>query len=163
MKFEFLADRPEALEIISQWYYEEWGRWNPKHSVLSISNRLRQSMNTDKVPLILLAVDQGDVIGVVELKYREMDIYPEKEHWLGGLFVEPKHRGAAVGERLIQQLIALSTELGINKLHLQTERLDGGVYARLGWRPLERIDNKGTKVLVMERDVGALQSQEIRQ
>jgi GNAT superfamily N-acetyltransferase len=79
------------------------------------------------------------------------------------LFVEPKHRGAAVGEWLIQQLIALSTELGINKLYLQTERLNGGVYARLGWRPLEQIDNKGTKVLVMERDVGALQSQEIRQ
>lgn len=153
MKFEFLADRPEALETISHWYYEEWGRWNPKNSVQSISKKLLQSMNKDKVPLMLLAIDRDDVVGAVELKYREMDIYPDKEHWLGGLFVEPKYRGAAVGKQLIQQIIKLAGELGINKLHLQTERLDGGVYARLGWRPIEQIDNKGIKVLVMERDV----------
>ncbi|MDP2126750.1 MAG: GNAT family N-acetyltransferase [Pseudohongiella sp.] len=154
MKFEFLTDRPEALKIISYWYYEEWGRWNPKNSVQSISKKLLQSMNKDKVPLILLAIDRDDVVGAVELKYREMDIYPDKEHWLGGLFVEPRYRGAGVGKRLIDQVITLSSGLGINKLHLQTERLDGGVYARLGWRPVEQIDNNGIKVLVMERDVG---------
>lgn len=154
MKFEFLADRPEALETVSHWYYDEWGRWNPKSSVQSISDKLRQSMNRNKIPLILLAIDQGDVVGAVELKFTEMDIYPDKEYWLGGLFVEPGHRGAAVGEKLIWQIIVLSGELGIDKLHLQTEKLDGGIYARLGWRPIEETDNKGIQVLVMERDVG---------
>lgn len=155
MKFEFLADRPEALKVVSHWYYEEWGRWNSNSSVQSISEKLLKSMNRDKVPLILLAIDGDDIVGSVELKYREMEIYPDKEHWLGGLFVEPRHRGAAVGKQLIQQIIGLASRLGVRKLYLQTERLDGGVYAQLGWKPLEQIDNKGKNVLVMERDVGA--------
>ena len=35
-------------------------------------------------------------------------------------------------------------------LHLQTDDLSGGLYARLGWRPLERVHYIGREVLVME-------------
>ena len=153
MRFEFLADRPEARELVAHWYYEEWGRWNPTSSIEGISKKLLLSMNRDKVPLIVLAIDRDDVVGAAELKYREMDVYPDKEHWLGGLFVAPKYRGAAVGEQLIHKILSISSRLGIKKIHLQTERLDGGIYTRLGWKPLEQIGNKGVKVLVMERDV----------
>lgn len=153
MKFAFLADRPEAIELVSHWYYEEWGWLNPKTTPEGISRKLSFSLNRDKVPLILLAIDQKIVVGAVELKYREMDVYPDKDYWLGGLYVVPGHRGCGIGKQLVGQAANLAHVLGIKKLHLQTEKLDGGIYACLGWRPYEQTNNRGVDVLVMERDL----------
>lgn len=154
MKFEFLADRPDALELVARWYYEEWGRGNPESSVEIIARKISMSMNSGELPCLVLAVDKMHVLGVVELKYREMAIYPDKEHWLGGLFVPPAHRGRSIGAKLVEHAIDLAEQCGVKKLYLQTEQLDGGIYACLGWRPLERVNNKGIEVLVMERDIG---------
>lgn len=154
MNFELLADRPESIELVSRWYYDEWGRMNPKTTPEGLTQKLLLSMNRDRIPLILLAIDQQVVVGAVELKFREMAMYPDKEHWLGGLYVTPGYRGSGIGKQLVQQAVKLAHELGVKKLHLQTEQLDGGIYGRLGWRPAAQINNKGIDVLVMEKDVG---------
>jgi hypothetical protein len=39
--------------------------------------------------------------------------------------------------------------------YLQTERHDGGLYARLGWQPLEEVHYHGVDVLVMGNQVSA--------
>jgi len=45
--------------------------------------------------------------------------------------------------------------MGISKLYLQTESLDGGLYARLGWKPVVESDTRGFPVLVMVRGLSA--------
>jgi GNAT superfamily N-acetyltransferase len=154
MQIEFLADRPEAIDLVSRWYFEEWGRLNPEASVQGIANKISQSMNRAKPPLLLLAVEDGNVIGAAELKYREMDIYPDKEHWLGGVFVIPQRRGLGIGSTLIKQVILLAEQFGIKELYLQTEQLDGGLYSDHGWKPVETVKSKGIEVLVMQKHVG---------
>ena len=39
-----------------------------------------------------------------QLKRREMDIYPEREFWLGGVFVSPDTRGQGIGSALCGQI-----------------------------------------------------------
>jgi len=41
--------------------------------------------------------------------------------------------------------------MGVSELYLQTEALDGGLYARLGWKPLQEADNRSYRVLLMVR------------
>ncbi len=154
MNFELLADRPEAINVVAGWYYDEWGRANPNSSVARIAGNLARSMNRDRPPLVLLAVKNDNVVAAAELKYREMEIYPDKEHWLGGMFVLPALRGAGVASQLIERVVALAKGFGISTLYLQTERLDGGLYTRHGWQPLDTVNNKGTRVLVMQKPVG---------
>lgn len=154
MKFEFLADRPDAINLVAQWYYDEWAYDNPQASPASIAQKLSSGLNRDRVPLLLLATDSYKVVAAVELKYREMDIYPDRVHWLGGLYVTPDYRGHGLGVQLVAHALKLAEEFGISKLYLQTEKLDGGIYTGLGWRPLERVNNKGINVLVMEIDIG---------
>ncbi|WP_339858319.1 GNAT family N-acetyltransferase [Pseudohongiella acticola] len=153
MEIEYLADRPDAIDLVARWYVEEWGGSNSRLTLESVSRSLTSSMNRDSLPLMLLAVEQKRVVGAVELKIREMSIYPDKEHWLGGLYVDPACRGSGIGRQLIKRAIALASTLGVSMLYLQTERLDGGVYASLGWKPYEQVSNKGIDVLIMERDV----------
>jgi len=43
----------------------------------------------------------------------------------------------------------------VTVLYLQTVRLSGGLYARLGWEPCENVCYKGVDVLVMERRIRA--------
>ena len=153
IKFEFLADRPAAAAAIAQWYFDEWGHLRPGTTVGRVLGKLQGSLNRDRIPLILLAVAGDEIVGVAELKYREMDCFPEKEHWLGGVFVAAEYRGKGIAAKLIGKIVELAKPLGVRTLHLQTQRWDGGLYARLGWKPVQRLRYKGLDVLVMALEI----------
>jgi len=153
LRFQNLAARPDAVPLVAEWYFGEWGHLNPAATPEKIAARLFASMNRDAIPLVVLAVMGDEVIGSAEIKYREMTIYPEKEHWLGGVFVVPEHRGKGVAARLIDAVVNSARVLGVDVLHIQTERLDGGLYPKLGWQRTEQICYRGLDVLVMEREL----------
>ncbi|MFT7606812.1 MAG: GNAT superfamily N-acetyltransferase, partial [Saprospiraceae bacterium] len=88
-----------------------------------------------------------------QLKYHEMSIYPDKENWLGGVYVSKNYRGKGIARQIIQKLIVIAGNLNIKKLYLQTENLDGGLYQRMGWKPIEQVNYHNIDVLVMERDI----------
>ena len=153
MELELLVENKEAIPIVASWYYKEWWYLSKENTLAKVTEKLHDYLNTDKIPLIVLAVDKGEILGASQLKYREMDIYPEKEHWLGGVYVSENHRGNGIAERIINKVISIATELGVRKLYLQTERLDGGLYKCLGWQPIEQVNYRGIDVLVMEKEI----------
>ena len=69
------------------------------------------------------------MLGVAELKYREMVIYPDKEHWIGGVFIPSNHRGKGVATGMVNKVTEIAKSLGVVTLHLQTEKLDGGSFS----------------------------------
>ena len=151
-RFEYLAERRDAMPTIGRWYNEEWGQRLRDESLEASVQRLDEYLNTDRIPFILVLGEGDDILAVAQLKYREMaDIYPEKEHWLGGVFVNPRHRGRGLGSRVADEIARRAPAYGVETLYLQTESLDGGLYRHLGWTPIERVNNNGLEVLVMER------------
>jgi len=156
VKFEYLVDRREALPAIAEWYFDQWGCLREGETLERSSERLQEYLNRDRIPCMLLGLTGDDVCAVAQLKYREMgDMYPDKEHWLGGVFVPPRYRGNGFGSAIAMEIATRAPTYGVAVLHLQTERLDGGLYARLGWQPVERANNHGLEVLVMERHLDA--------
>lgn len=154
VEFIYLAERPEALPTVAAWYFNEWGHFHPGHTLRDSEKRLKETLNTNRIPFIILALKNGEVAGAAELKYREMgDIFPDKKHWLGGVYVAAEHRGHGLGSMLANEIAGLSKGYGVQQLYLQTERLDGGLYSELGWQPEQQVDNHGIRVLVMVRHV----------
>jgi GNAT superfamily N-acetyltransferase len=151
MELDFLAYNKGAIPTIAKWYFEEWCYLMKENSLDEVKQNLHIYLNTDKIPLIILAKRGEEVLGVAQLKFREMDIYPEKEHWLGGVYVAKEHRGNRIAEKIILEVIRIAKKLGVHKLHLQTEDLSGGLYSRLGWEPIEQVNYRGNNVLVMEK------------
>jgi GNAT superfamily N-acetyltransferase len=151
LDFALLADRPEAIPMLARWYFDQWGARSPDSTVATTCAYLETYLNRTAIPLLVLAVDHDEILGVASLKYREMDIYPNREHWLGGVYVPTMHRDRSVGSRVVENVVERARRLNVSTLHLQTERLDGGMYGRLGWKPAERVTYRGRKVLVMER------------
>ena len=153
MEFEYLADNKEAIPILAKWYFDEWGYIEKGNTLDNVTEKLHSYLHIDAIPLIILAIDEGEILGAVQLKYREMDIYPEREHWLGGLYVSEKHRGNNIAEKIILKVISVAKKLGVKTLYLQTENKSGGLYHRLGWQALEQVNYRGVDVQVMENQI----------
>lgn len=154
VQFEFLADRPDAIPTISRWYHDEWGRLKPDESIEHMRSEVAAYTNRDAIPFILLAVRNNDIVAAAQLKFREMaELFPDKEHWLGGVYVPADHRGQGYGSLIVERIAEMAPGYGVQTLYLQTEALDGGLYARLGWIPRARVKHRGVDVLVMERQV----------
>lgn len=152
LEFQFLADRPDTIDIVSRWYFDEWGYLVQGDSIEAAKDRVLGYTNRDKIPFMLVALEQDECVGAVQLKYREMArAFPDKKHWLGGLYVAKHLRGRRYGTSLVEQVVKLAPDFGVQTLYLQTESLDGGLYAQLGWTPCTRATNHGLDVLVMER------------
>lgn len=150
MEFIYLKDNPEFIPQIAHWYFKQWGYLMEVPSVEIIKDRLKTQLNSNKIPLVLLLVENEELLGTCQLKYHEMDIYPEKEHWLGGVYICDKQRGKGLAKKMVIKAKEIAKSLGIKTLYLQTESLSGGIYAQLGWQPIEQITNKGEQVLVMQ-------------
>ncbi len=151
MKFIFLADRPEAARTIAKWYNVQWGHLSPDNSEDKIFERISLAIHRDKIPLMVLALDGDEIMGCAELKFREMILYPQFEHWLGGVYVVPKYRGHGVASKVATRIYELAESFGVKKIYLQTEQLNGGLYAKLGWQKPWQVNNRGVDVAVMEK------------
>ena len=153
MQFAFLADRPEAIATVARWYFDEWGHSVPGNTFDDTLARIKGKLNRDRPPIHVLAIEDDRVLGVAQLKLREMSIYPAREHWLGGVFVQPASRSRGIASALCLKAQEVAASFGIRSLYLQTERLDGGLYARLGWRGVDRVRYNEYDVLVMEHQL----------
>ena len=152
MKIEYLADHENLLPTLAKWYFDEWGYKNKKNTLEKAIEYHRQYLNKDKIPLILIAIENDNPLGAAQLKYYEMRrVYPEKKHWLGGVYVSKNHRGKGIAKEIIKELIVVAKKLNVITLYLQTENLSGGLYAEMGWKPIEQISRDGKEVLVMEK------------
>jgi len=150
ISFVNLADRKDMLPVVAKWYYDEWGKSQPDNTYKITLAKIESQMNSDRVPLHILAVQDGAVVGVAQLKMQEMKTYPEDTYWVGGVFVPLEARARGVGIDLVLEIIRIAKAFKIKILYLQTEQFDGGIYARAGFKPVERVVYKGTEVLVMK-------------
>lgn len=155
MEFVYLADRPDAIPVVAKWYFNQWGYLSEIHSIEKMTQILQGYLHRDTIPLILLAVENDQILGAVQLKYYEMDIYPNKEHWLGGVFVPKQHRGKKIARKLVLKAIEEAKSHDVNTLFLQTEKMDGGLYKKLGWKAVEKVICRNKLVLVMKRKLKA--------
>lgn len=159
MRFEFLADRVEAIPIVARWHFEEWGHMVPDSSLEKTCESIQTQLNRDRLPLVVLAIEDESVVGVAELKPHEMIlVYPDKGPWLGGVFVLPPSRNRGIASQLALRITEIAESLGAEQLFLQTTALDGGLYGRLGWKPIEQVHHRGVDVLVMVKGLSVRRS-----
>ncbi|MDA8020508.1 MAG: GNAT family N-acetyltransferase [Thermoanaerobaculia bacterium] len=152
MEFSLLADHPAAAETVGRWYWDEWGQEAGESLDDSIA-RTASYTSRDGPPMIVLAQHGGEWLGAAQLKVREMDIYPEFEFWLGGVYVPESARGRGLAAQLVDEVKSRARLADIDRLYLQTEDLTGGLYRRGGFQPIEEVAYKGVRVLVMTASV----------
>jgi GNAT superfamily N-acetyltransferase len=164
---DYLANRPELVDELARLSWKEWQDIyeQRKQTLEDLLKNYRERMNTDRLPLTLvavraahgqsltgLAVNCRELVGMVSLKFHDMDTRPDLDPWLGGLLVLPKWRNRGVGTMLMQRATEEAHRLNISRLYLWTHSAEG-LYHKLGWEIVERTNYFGKEAVVMQIDL----------
>lgn len=150
----FLADHHDAIRPVSDWLVAQWGTDKSPAAVDEFADSLRSAMNRDRIPLQIVALVEQRVVGIAMLKKHELRaLHPELTNWLGSVFVDPQFRSRRIASLLVEKIEQLARNLDIRVLHLQTEDLTGGLYARLGWKPSHAVKYAGLQRLIMLKEL----------
>ena len=152
IKFIYLADQPQLLPVLADWFFEEWGHQNPRSSLLSMQDELERYLHKDRIPLAVVSLKDSQPVASASLRIREMESHPQYMHWLGGVYVHPDHRRQGIGSRLVEFTAAEARRLSVEELYLYT-RTRVKFYARLGWQVIEKPFYEGKVVSVMKREL----------
>ena len=148
MTIEYLADHPEFLPVLAEWQHGEWGHIRPGDTVEARMARLQASIGRDRIPLTVLALANGKLLGSASLIRHDMDTRLELSPWLAGVFVAPEHRGQGIGAQLVRRIMGEAGALHVSILYLYTVHSEA-FYSNLGWSLLEHCDYRKQKIAIM--------------
>ena len=101
MKIVPLVERPELVDQVAAWGFAEWGHLNPGQTLQSRTARIRETMNIDRVPIVLVALDDaGAMVGTASLLFDDLEGDP-RNPWLASVFVPAEHRGKGIASALV--------------------------------------------------------------
>jgi len=106
--------------------------------------------NKYKIPLILIASEEGKPIGMGALKLSDLESRPNLSPWLAGLYVHQGHKNRGVGTRLVRAIEQKAAQLKVNKLYLFTPETEK-FFLLLDWAIKERTEWQGRSVTVMDK------------
>lgn len=155
LDFASFADRPDAINLVARWWCDEWGLPQRHGSLEAYVSELANCAESDALPMHLLALSENNVVGVATLKDQSAlhKQFPDFQYWLSGVYVPPVWRRRGIATALCLKMIDIASAKGIRRLYLQTEALDGGLYAQIGWKPLEQVHLDDLDLLIMARDI----------
>ena len=148
MTIEYLADHPEFLSILAAWQHAEWGYLRPGDTIEARTNRLRGEGERGRIPLTVVAHEDGEVLGSASLIPHDMDTRMELSPWLAGVFVGPDYRRKGIGAQLVRRVMAEAASLDVPILYLYTVHSEK-FYTDLGWSLQEHTTYRGQNVAIM--------------
>jgi GNAT superfamily N-acetyltransferase len=149
---DYLKNHETGIPQLAKYSYQEWRPVYDRAQTTfdDVVKSYAQRVNIDALPLALGALHRGVIIGTGSLKVLDLGVRPQLTPWMGGLFVVEAHRGHGVATALIRRLTEEACRLKIMRLCLWTPSAEG-LYAKLGWVSLERLDYCGYKISIMEK------------
>lgn len=151
-----LASHPEHAEGVAARTYQLWGHLIHEDTGMSaaeFTEVVRSRAVTDSVPLTLIALEGGALVGSVSLKKAEASTAAELTPWIGGLLVDEALRGRGLGKALLAEAEVAAARLGYPWLYLSCEPHVEPFYERLGWTLLRRATSCGDEVAIMRKEL----------
>lgn len=133
-----LYRRPGMIEPVARLIYEEfWREVEGGYSLADLVAHLRNATDPDRIPLSLIAVEDGELLGTINLVENDDAQRAHLRPWLAAMVVSQGRRGEGIGSALVRTLLPEAQRLGLPRLFLGT---DGpGFYARLGAQLHEQV------------------------
>ncbi len=144
IQIQYLVDMPETLPALVDWFVAEWEPYYGTDGPGDAKADLRESMNRDKLPICLLAIDgSGAVAGTISLKAESIS-HHELTPWGAAFLFGPRRRRQGIGTALGAALEDEARKLGFKRLYMSTDAASAIVDGR-DWRALDTTESlRGT-------------------
>lgn len=141
LRITFLAEKPEAIQILVGWFFQEWPEYFEGKTVFEMGIGFSEACKTQELDIALLALLPGDQIaGTVTLSATAPEDYQGQQWpWITGLFVNPMFRGQGIGRALVASAIKQSSLLKFPAVYAGTLRA-AGLFEDLGFDHIETAD-----------------------
>ena len=155
IKIEYLTLHQEWIPIIAQWTYSAWHKYDPTLALENEEASIKTRLNTDKIPLTLVAIYNNEPIGTVNLKTSvNVPNVPKNKVWLGSLYVEPPYRNRGIGGMLLSAIFKEAEKFNVKELYLFTSDITiVPWYIKHGWKVVNTLPYQNHMVTVMCFDV----------
>jgi GNAT superfamily N-acetyltransferase len=153
-----LRQRPEFFDVVADRIWRAWWK-DDGHPLDYITDRLRENLNAEPVPIALVAHDGATFLGTSSVIASDLDERPHYTPWVAAVWVEPQHRSCGIGAALVARAAQHCFASGVDRVYLCARPARAGFYQRLGWRPVERnVGKHGLTVLTREADASLVSS-----
>ncbi len=150
LRLGFLADHPEAVPTLAEWFEAEWGAHYGPTGPGDARRDLLARANRDALPVALVAWWEGELGGTAALEAESVPTPSRLGPWIAAGLVRPALRGRGVGTELVRSLEELARGMGHARVYCGTSAA-GGILARRGWRLRERVRHGGGVVPVYRK------------
>jgi predicted N-acetyltransferase YhbS len=152
-RIEPLADYPGAIPLVTRWFYGDGTGFYAGRTFAEVEQCYRAEANRDCIPLRLVAVESGEIVGTVVLREQACSTTPELTPGLGGLFVRENFRGRGIGADLVQACVQAAEQLGYDRLFATTATAHR-LFRRAGWQEAgQALDHCGEPLAVFRWDI----------
>ncbi|QDF65328.1 GNAT family N-acetyltransferase [Shewanella sp. SNU WT4] len=148
MKVEKLENYVPKLTEVATWHFTEWHDLYPGSTLADFVNDLHNCLNDDAVPSTWVLVDGDEVVGSASILTQDMTTHPELSPWLANVFIKPEYRGKRLGSILINEVMRIAADKGLDLLHLFTED-QREFYEKLGWQAIKQERYQHAEVTIM--------------
>jgi GNAT superfamily N-acetyltransferase len=151
-----LADRPDEVDTVARWHFDEWGTEPGNEGLEAVRRRLASWATPGGIPCAYVAVVEGEVCGSAALVDHDMTDPPEGVEslrpWLSGVFVRAERRKTGLGPPLVKAVEEAAEVLGHSKLYLYTAPATAKkFYAPMGWEEILAPSYEGRTVVIMQK------------
>ncbi|WP_085657047.1 MULTISPECIES: GNAT family N-acetyltransferase [unclassified Pseudomonas] len=149
MQIDYLCDHPQLIGELAELNFKEWGHYRPGDTLEARTERMRAACGKGAVPSVVVAIEDGTLLGGALLIDSDLDLRPHLTPWLAGVYVKAEHRGRGIASLLVNRIVEEAAALGVPELFLYTDASQS-LYARLGWEVVEELDYEGLPVTLMK-------------
>lgn len=154
VRVELLADHPEALPILKEWFEQEWAPYYGPDGPGDASKDLRDSCNRDALPIAMVAISGDKVCGTAALKAQSVSTHKHLTPWLAALLVGPEFRRRGIAERLIAAVEEKAQQFGFHCIYVGTGEGSGtpeNALRKRGWEFVEKGSYFVSEVSIFQR------------
>lgn len=149
MYIDYLCDHPHLIEELAELNFKEWGEFRPGDTLEARTERMRAACGKGAIPSVVVAIEDGRLLGGALLIDSDMKIRPQLTPWLAGVYVKAEDRGRGIASQLVNRIVDEAAALGVSQLYLYTDAAQS-LYAQLGWEVIEELVYDDLPVTVMK-------------
>ena len=152
IELAYLADHADQVVALAAALHAQDHEYSGARTPADVAADLALSLQREALPLALIALHDGIVLGTATLRYDSITTHPHLGPWLTAFYVRPELRRRGIGRKLVAAIEAAAQRLGFAQLYAGSGRA-ATLFVRIGWQVLERVSYHGEEIAILRRDL----------